>query len=150
MLCQSCMRFLADDSFYSSNKARCKECIRASVRLNRAQKIDYYRAYDRQRASDPQRVSARKSYRKTDAFRISHAAATKKLDVTNAIRKHAAVTLNNALRAGRVAKQPCFICGCAAEAHHPDYSAPLAVSWLCDSHHKQLHREHRERLREAA
>jgi hypothetical protein len=41
----------------------------------------------------------------------------------------------------------CFKCGIEKtpahdekpEAHHPDYSAPLDVVWLCSAHHKQAH-----------
>lgn len=40
---------------------------------------------------------------------------------------------------GKVQRQPCFICGERAEAHHPDYSQPLSVTWLCPQHHKDAH-----------
>jgi hypothetical protein len=48
--------------------------------------------------------------------------------------------VNNALRDGRLERQPCH-CGARAEAHHPDYSKPLDVVWLCRPHHRQLHSE---------
>jgi len=102
------------------------------------------------RASRPDRIAARKAYRATEAFRLSHAVSTQKWVVAHVLRKKANTVVGNALRDGRIDRQPCFICGCKAEAHHPDYSSPLAVSWLCDEHHKQLHKEHRERMREAA
>lgn len=35
--------------------------------------------------------------------------------------------------------QPCIICGGKAERHHPDYSQPLNVIFLCRSHHKKVH-----------
>jgi hypothetical protein len=36
----------------------------------------------------------------------------------------------------------CSECGveCAPQGHHPDYSAPLEVIWLCDPCHKKVHR----------
>ena len=37
---------------------KCKECNKADVRENRKRKIDYYRAYDRQRAKIPERAKA--------------------------------------------------------------------------------------------
>jgi hypothetical protein len=128
----------------------CIECVKAGVRANRAAKIEHYRSYDRKRANDPERVAARAAYAQTEAARIASALAKRKWDVANAIRKRASTAVGKALRRGRLVAQPCFICGCRAEAHHPDYTAPLAVSWLCDAHHKQLHREHREAIREAA
>jgi hypothetical protein len=39
---------------------------------------------------------------------------------------------------GKVKRQPCEMCGAPkAEAHHEDYSKPLAVEWLCPPHHRE-------------
>lgn len=45
--------------------------------------------------------------------------------------------VNNALRAGRLEKGPCEICGSTerVHGHHDDYSHPLDVRWLCPAHH---------------
>lgn len=43
-----------------------------------------------------------------------------------------------ALKQGRFKKSPCF-CGKVADIHHPDYSKPLEIIWLCKNHHSQLH-----------
>lgn len=150
MKCRTCLLDLPGEAFYSSNRRKCKECIKASVRTNRLQKIEQYREYDRARASRPDRVAARAAYAETDAYRISHAASAKKWDVANAIRKRASSAVSNALRSGELQRQPCFVCGSAdSQAHHADYSAPLAVSWLCAEHHAQTHADHREYLRGA-
>lgn len=149
MKCKTCLIDLPEAAFYASNKSRCKECIKASVRENRLNKIDHYRSYDRGRVNLPQRIAARMKYQQTDAFRISHAAGAKRWKVANAIRRKAHDVVNNAIRDGRLNPLPCLECGAKAQAHHPDYSAPLAVSWLCSTHHAQLHKEHRERMRQA-
>ena len=44
-----------------------------------------------------------------------------------------------ALSSGKLKRQPCLVCGAEAVAHHQDYSRPLDVVWLCQSHHKQTH-----------
>jgi hypothetical protein len=45
-----------------------------------------------------------------------------------------------AIRDGRLTRQPCEICGATnVEAHHDDYSKALAVRWLCQLHHHELH-----------
>jgi hypothetical protein len=45
------------------------------------------------------------------------------------------------LRIGKVKRENCKICGLTkSQAHHPDYSKPLEVIWLCSQHHKDLHR----------
>lgn len=46
----------------------------------------------------------------------------------------------NALKSGEVTKTECIICGDnKSEGHHPDYSRPLDVVWLCRKHHKETH-----------
>ena len=49
--------------------------------------------------------------------------------------------VNHAIRDGKLTPEPCWVCGAKAEAHHPAYSEPLMVSWLCRKHHKALHAE---------
>lgn len=44
-----------------------------------------------------------------------------------------------ALKIGAIQRQPCWACGDEAEAHHPDYSRPLDVVWLCNPHHREVH-----------
>lgn len=48
--------------------------------------------------------------------------------------------LMHAVERGKIIKQPCTICGNQkSEAHHPDYSKPLDVVWLCRKHHVEEH-----------
>lgn len=54
-----------------------------------------------------------------------------------AIRAHGIVA--RAIQRGELHRQSCTICGAAAEAHHPDYSEPLRVEWLCRFHHRRHH-----------
>ncbi len=57
-------------------------------------------------------------------------------------------TLKHAVRTGRVAREPCQVCGAAnSEGHHDDYSKPLEVKWLCRKHHVELerHDQHHQR-----
>lgn len=44
-----------------------------------------------------------------------------------------------------IPKLPCERCGEAkSQAHHEDYSKPLEVIWLCQTHHAERHRELRD------
>jgi len=45
-------------------------------------------------------------------------------------------------------KHYCDICGTEENihGHHPDYSKPLDVIWLCKSHHDKLHKWLREKV----
>ena len=61
--------------------------------------------------------------------------AQRKKDIS---RSYARVYL---LRGCKVKREPCKVCGSAAEMHHHDYEKPLDVEWLCRAHHMELHRE---------
>jgi len=44
------------------------------------------------------------------------------------------------LKRGKLKKQACVVCGSNdSQMHHPDYSDPLNVVWLCKKHHLELH-----------
>lgn len=139
MRCKACGTDRAPDEFYKSSKSRCKECVKKAATEYRLSHIDYYRQYDRMRASQPHRVAARKQYQETEAFAASHDKAVKKYLVSQPKRRAAQVAVGNALRDGKLQKLPCLICGHQAEAHHPDYDRPLDVVWLCPPHHKLAH-----------
>lgn len=126
MICKSCSEDKSIDDYYTSNKKTCKECIKSRAINNRLNKIEYYRSYDKARASQPKR--------KANAIKVINAW---KAQFPN--RRKAQIILGNAVRDGRIEKQPCFICGEKSEAHHPDYDRPLDVVWLCPAHHKQVH-----------
>lgn len=105
---------------------KCKSCTKSDSKEARAKNPEYYRDYDRARASLPHRQELRD--RVNAAYYVEHP-----------MRRKAQVAVSNAVRDGRLVPLPCFVCGCKAEAHHPNYDAPLDVVWLCPSHHKQAH-----------
>lgn len=54
-------------------------------------------------------------------------------------RSNARSYLHVYLKRGQIVRQPCEACGDVAQPHHPDYSKPLQVRWLCKFHHQELH-----------
>jgi len=45
-----------------------------------------------------------------------------------------------AIRAGKLKRKPCDVCGTTkVDGHHEDYTKPLEVIWLCRKHHNLLH-----------
>lgn len=139
--CKSCERELSANAFYASNMSRCKECVKASVRANRADKVEYYRNYDRlrYREHDHRKEASRKSAA-SEAGLLSRKRSAERNKGTPKRIAHCAV--NNAIRDGRMERgTECFFCGSDGRlhAHHFDYSRPLDVFWLCPSCHGKLH-----------
>ncbi len=55
-------------------------------------------------------------------------------------RIEAGLLLRQAIKKGKVIRGKCALCGEErVDGHHPNYSKPLIVIWLCHKHHKQLH-----------
>lgn len=61
-------------------------------------------------------------------------------------KKKARSAVSDAIRRGKIQRQPCRVEGCTrkAQAHHQDYSKPLEIEWLCQIHHVEKY--HREEL----
>jgi hypothetical protein len=49
----------------------------------------------------------------------------------------------SAIRNKTLIKKPCFCGELKSEAHHPDYSKPLDVVWLCKKHHVEADKKRR-------
>lgn len=58
----------------------------------------------------------------------------------NLVKQRARQKSWRARRAGLLIPQPCQVCGRTddVEGHHPDYSKPLEVQWLCPKHHAAI------------
>ena len=148
--CIKCSETKPLDEFYAhpmmgdGHLNKCKDCTKADVRANRSSRIEYYKAYDRQRAKQPNRVQARAEYART------HATAKPESDP---IKRAARNKLSNAVRDGKIIKAPeCEICSfpCNTHGHHDDYSKPLDVIWCCTACHALIHAYWRAQERSAA
>lgn len=140
--CNGCGETKPRSDFYVSSKAKCKECIKASVRADRAAKADYYRAYDRKRYRDqPKRKIAARLSSQSEAGVRSRMASTARSRIEQPEKYKARNAVNNALRDGKIERTPCYFCGGVhrLQAHHEDYDHPLDVVWLCASCHGKLH-----------
>jgi hypothetical protein len=80
--------------------------------------------------------------------RACHAAYTRewrkknpeKLTPEQRIKVNARRAANKAVKDYRLFQEPCAMCGDPnTEKHHPDYSRPLLVIWLCHQCHVDLH-----------
>lgn len=120
---------------------KCKECTKKDAKKHRDENIDWARQYDRQRANDPKRISARLAYSKTERGKNRIKAGKLAWRERNPDKYAAHIAVRNAVRDGKLTKMPCQICGSSirVHAHHDDYSKPLEVRWLCTTHHKEWH-----------
>jgi len=135
-VCFKCLELKPLSEFYKHAKMKdgtlnkCKSCTKLDVYNHRHfTHRDSVLAYDRVRAKQPNRIA--QSKRIHERWKKKHPE-----------RRKAHILLGNAVRSGKVFKLPCQECGEEAEAHHPDYSRPLSVVWLCPVHHRQLHANH--------
>ena len=149
--CNKCDGLKDESDFYAKQHV-CKECIKARVRENRAENLEYYQDYDRKRANQLNRVKARAEYAKTTKGRLKTIAAKQAWAERNPEKRKAHYATGNAIRDGNLIKQPCEVCSTTEdiEAHHDDYTKPLEVRWLCTKHHAEHHKNEREELRQAS
>lgn len=119
---------------------KCKECVKNRVKVHRKEN-DHVRAYDRFRYyNDPSRKHANRLYPK-DPAKIKES-QTRWLQ-KNPHKRAAHIAVGNAVRDGKLIRQPCVVCGEAkVHAHHTDYSKKLDVIWLCKDHHMKEHRKY--------
>lgn len=98
-------------------------------RKYRKNNIDKMRKYQRE---------YNRKWRKNNGYAIEY-----KWAKNNTEKRKVHRLLQYAVKIGHIIKKPCEVCGEKAVAHHPDYSKPLEVKWLCKIHHRAEH----ERIR---
>jgi hypothetical protein len=133
--CFKCLCELPLAAFYKHARMgdghlnKCKACTKKDVAEHRQANLEQVRQYDKMRASQPHRIALRQ--RTVSEWRAKHPD-----------RRKAQSMVRYAITTGALVPWPvCEIptCNKKPEAHHPDYSLPLLVVWLCSAHHKQAH-----------
>lgn len=154
-ICFKCKKEKPLSEFYKHKKmadrylGKCKQCAKKDVSQRREENIDKVRAYDRNRGDLPYRVALRKEYQKTEAGKIATNRAKKKWAEQHPQERAAQCILYNAIRSGKIKKEPCEKCGSVIRihGHHDDYTKPLDVRWLCPKCHSLHHKQSREERR---
>jgi len=104
---------------------KCKDCTKRDVKVDRRTK-PHAREYDRNRARLPHRVAlAKRIGQEWDRRYPDRAKAQNKAQ--NAVRDKKMVRVTHCENCGQMPKR--------IEKHHPDYSQPLSVMWLCKPCH---------------
>ena len=132
-ICFKCKISKPKESFYvhprmaDGRLGKCKECNKADAIATRNKKIEYYRQYDTMRSSSKGRL---------ESNRIRSLEYTKK----NKEKRHAHGVALNAFNSGKIIRKNCEHCGNEKSVmHHPDYTRPLYVIWLCTPCHARVH-----------
>lgn len=148
MLCKGCGLEKDPSCFYASNRATCKECVKARSKQNAKDNPERTKAYEKARSNDPKRVSARKAYAQTERGKETSTRAKAKYIESNPKKRSVHIKVGNAIRDGHLVKKPCEVCNTETNivAHHCDYDKPYDVMWLCAQHHSDWHAEHGEAL----
>jgi len=143
-VCRGCGFPKALTEFYKHEKMAdghlnyCKTCKRGDANSVRSRRIEYYRKYDRERGRTEHRLKKAAKYQAAHPEQVAKAKAG--WIERNPEKRAAHIKVGNAIRNGRITKQPCEKCGEElAEAHHDDYSNPLDVNWLCTKCHNREH-----------
>ena len=99
------------------------------------------RAFDRERNHRPDRRLQIKLWEQSERGKELRS-QSKKLDrERNKQAYRARRILNKMIKGGFIKHLPCQECGnIKSMAHHPDYSKPIDVVWVCQKHHSEIHR----------
>lgn len=138
--CFKCQKLKPLSAFYrhpemtDGHLGKCKICTKADVKQRYYDPESRPRiiAYERERSQRPERKKLVLIYQ-----RRRRALSPGKARARDAIAQ--------GLRAGRIKREPCQVCGSPhSQAHHVDYRRPLKVIWLCFKHHREAHGQHTE------
>lgn len=144
--CVRCKRIYPLTDFYKNSRykdnrdTRCKYCCRKYLKERRSRYDATRKAY---REKHIEKIATKeKEYEQLPAIKARRSGYMKKYynDPRLHLRFVARSKVNHQIRSGRLKPQPCVECGNAkTQAHHPDYTKPLWVVWLCKKHHTEVH-----------
>jgi len=122
--CSRCKHLFTEEEMIGTKCTYCKPCHAKRARLRRVirggKQLEYERNYY---ANNPEPY-----INKAHRYQAQYPGRVRAVSI-----------VNNEISRGRLTRQPCEVCGALAQAHHNDYSKPLEVRWLCQTHHSRLH-----------
>ncbi|MCA9340281.1 MAG: hypothetical protein KDA17_05185 [Candidatus Saccharibacteria bacterium] len=135
--------FMADRSRRDGLRYHCKQCNRERYAANKEKILEQQREYY---TANREKINARnRAYAQTPKGKERKYASVSKWQASNPEKTHAQIILKDAVRSGKVLRQPCIICGNPkTHGHHVAYDLPFAVSWVCRQHHIDTHALHKE------
>lgn len=132
--CSKCGVVKSLDDYHRDRKKRDGRCSSCKVCACEAGIRTYYRTKD----ANKEKWKQQKKRRDYADIMVR---AVRRYTAKNPEKVRAHVALNNAVKRGKIVRQPCKECGAPkAHAHHHDYSKPFDVEWLCVVCHRREHR----------
>lgn len=137
--CKDCLKELPRSEFYGV-QGECKTCTKKRVNARRLL-LEKTNPEWVEKELARHREKSRKARSDGKASPIKPETRAK-YNATHQNQRAARTITGNAIRDGRLIKQPCCVCGSdESEAHHEDYAKPLEVIWYCTKHHAERHVE---------
>lgn len=133
--CFKCKKVKPVEQFYKHSQmadghlGKCKLCTKKDVntRYQDPEARERIRKYERERFKTQHRKEKVVQYQRSRRLRKPGKA-------------RARTKLLTEIRAGRIKRMPCEVCGNEkSQGHHTDYRKPLNVKWLCFKHHREEH-----------
>src|SRR3990167_1396712 len=127
MFCNICHQRKTPGDFSPGVNSRCRECHKLRMREIRLTNPS---------VQERERIRAKRPERKAAARKIAM-----RWRQENPTAYKAQTAVGNAIRDGKLKREPCALCGTTTHvhAHHKDYNKPLDVKWLCAKCHHRLH-----------
>ncbi len=132
---------------FVGQKRQCSQCSELIIITEQMAKRSRYicRSCDSRNAGEWAKRNREKKRAANNAYhsRISgkRAESTAAWLAKHPEKRKAHQAVQTALRNGSLTKKPCEVCGSTVRihAHHDNYNKPLAVVWLCHTHHMERH-----------
>lgn len=141
-ICKKCKKEKSVSEFIKMGSHYCRECRLKKMndyeikRRKSIHHILYQREYGR---------TYQREYKKNNLEKCKeYARKNQKNNPLSSERLRVYYERNRAVKNGTLKVLPCSVCGNKkTETHHPDYSKPLDVVWLCSKHHGEVHRKYK-------
>lgn len=141
--CRECGSLFAPTASQASKcDWQCRSCTAGYHRAYRATRKASGRPVAPSDSTKERRRLSEASRLRDPAVRAKRAAQMRDYAKAHGTAEHhrARWQVSRAIKAGRLTRKPCEVCGVQkVHAHHDDYSKPLDVRRLCNEHHRQHH-----------
>ena len=131
--CSRCGVNKKSKSFYEWKNAICKECHKENDKKRYKERKEYFKKYLKEYFKNPEK---KKRHMQNSIKYASQWHENNKEKVICQQKLHYYIIKH---KINKPEKCSCCFKQLKIEAHHPDYSEPLLVVWLCRSCHKQHH-----------